>query len=71
MQRPGTKTEKLHVADLPNDARFTNDKTPPPAGGRSRAGPEDDVSSDVALDELDDDFDESSLSLSSDVDLLD
>ena len=69
MQRPGTKTEKQHVAVLPKDARFTNDITPPPFGEGSETGPEDEESSDVAPEEHDDDEDESPLSLSSDVEL--
>ena len=29
MQRPGTRTEKLQVADLLREVRLTNDMTPP------------------------------------------
>jgi len=67
MQRPGTRPEKQHVADLPKDARFTNDKAPPQLGEASETGPEDEADSDVAPEEHDDDSDESPLSLSSDV----
>jgi len=67
MQRPGTRPEKQHVAALPNDARFTNDKTPPPHVEESGAGSENEVDPDVAPEEHDDDMDESPLSLPSDV----
>ena len=58
---------KLHVADLPKDARRTNVMTPPPLVGASPLegnDSEDAVSSDVALQSvLDKDSRESSLPL--------